>query len=157
MAYVVIRVRGIPDVNRDIVHTMDLLGLNRVNHAVVVPETDSIKGMLQKAKDYVTWGEVDQETLAAMIRARGRVAGDDSVTDDYLKERSEFATVEDMAKAIIENDYRMQDVDGVKPVFRLHPPIKGYEGNKRSYRNGGALGYRGADVNALVLRMLGVE
>ncbi len=154
MAYVVIRVRGIPDVNRDIAHTMDLLGLNRVNHAVVVPETDSIKGMLQKAKDYVTWGEVDQETLAAMIRARGRVAGDDSVTDDYLKERSEFATVEDMAKAIIENDYRMKDVDGAKPVFRLHPPVKGYEGNKRSFQNGGALGYRGAKINDLINRML---
>lgn len=154
MAYVVIRVRGIPDVNRDIAHTMDLLGLNRVNHAVVVPEADSIKGMLQKAKDYVTWGEVDQETLAAMIRARGRVAGDDSVTDDYLKERSEFATVEDMAKAIIENDYRMKDVDGAKPVFRLHPPVKGYEGNKRSFQNGGALGYRGAKINDLINRML---
>lgn len=154
MAYVVIRVRGIPDVNRDIAHTMDILGLNRVNHAVVVPETDSIKGMLQKAKDYVTWGEVDQETLAAMIRARGRVAGDDSVTDDYLKERSEFATVEDMAKAIIENDYRMKDVDGAKPVFRLHPPVKGYEGNKRSFQNGGALGYRGAKINDLINRML---
>ena len=154
MAYVVIRVRGIPDVNRDIAHTMDLLGLNRVNHAVVVPETDSIKGMLQKAKDYVTWGEVDQETLAAIIRARGRVAGDDSVTDDYLKERSEFATVEDMAKAIIENDYRMKDVDGAKPVFRLHPPVKGYEGNKRSFQNGGALGYRGAKINDLINRML---
>ena len=154
MAYVVIRVRGIPDVNRDIAHTMDLLGLNRVNHAVVVPETDSIKGMLQKAKDYVTWGEVDQETLAAMLRARARVAGDDSVTDDYLKERSEFATVEDMAKAIIENDYRMKDVDGAKPVFRLHPPVKGYEGNKRSFQNGGALGYRGAKINDLINRML---
>ena len=154
MAYVVIRVRSIPDVNRDIAHTMDLLGLNRVNHAVVVPETDSIKGMLQKAKDYVTWGEVDQETLAAMIRARGRVAGDDSVTDDYLKERSEFATVEDMAKAIIENDYRMKDVDGAKSVFRLHPPVKGYEGNKRSFQNGGALGYRGAKINDLINRML---
>lgn len=154
MAYVVIRVRGIPDVNRDIAHTMDLLGLNRVNHAVVVPETDSIKGMLQKAKDYVTWGEVDQETLAAMIRARGRVAGDDSVTDDYLREKSEFATVEDMAKAIIENDYRMKDVDGAKPVFRLHPPVKGYEGNKRSFQNGGALGYRGAKINDLINRML---
>lgn len=154
MAYVVIRVRGIPDVNRDIAHTMDLLGLNRVNHAVVVPETDSIKGMLQKAKDYVTWGEVDQETLVAMIRARGRIAGDDSVTDDYLKEKSEFATVEDMAKAIIENDYRMKDVDGAKPVFRLHPPVKGYEGNKRSFQNGGALGYRGAKINDLINRML---
>ncbi len=154
MAYVVIRVRGIPDVNRDIEHTMDLLGLNRVNHAVVVPETDSIKGMLQKAKDYVTWGEVDQATLAAMIRARGRIAGDAAVTDDYLKDKSEFATVDDMAKAIIENDYRMKDVDGAKPVFRLHPPVKGYEGNKRSFQNGGALGYRGAKINDLINRML---
>ncbi|MDO5853386.1 MAG: 50S ribosomal protein L30 [Thermoplasmata archaeon] len=154
MAYAVIRVRGIPDVNRDIEHTMGLLGLNRVNHCVVVAETDSIKGMLQKIKDYCTWGEVDQETLAAMIRARGRVSGDGAVTDDYLKEKSEFATVDDMAKAIIENDYRMKDVDGAKPVFRLHPPVKGYEGNKRSYQNGGALGYRGADINALINRML---
>ena len=39
-------------------------------------------------------------------------------------------TIEDMAKAIIENDYKMRDVEGVKPVFRLHPPVKGYEGNK---------------------------
>lgn len=154
MTYAVIRVRGIPDVNKDIEYTMGLLGLNRVNHCVVVPETDSIKGMLQKIKDYCTWGEVDQETLAALIRTRGRVAGDNPVTDGYLQEKSEFASVDDMAKAIIENDYRMKDVDGAKPVFRLHPPIKGYEGNKRSYRNGGALGYRGADINALINRML---
>ncbi len=154
MAYAVIRVRGIPDVNRDIQHTMTLLGLTRVNHCVIVPENDVMKGMLQKAKDYITWGEVDQETLAALIRTRGRIAGDDAVTDDYLKEKSEFATIDDMAKAIIENDYRMKDVDGAKPVFRLHPPVKGYEGNKRSYRNGGALGYRGAEINALINRML---
>lgn len=157
MTYVAIRVRGIPDVNKHIEATMELMNLNRVNHAVVLPENDSVKGMLQKAKDYITWGEIDQETLAKLIRARGKAAGDVAVTDDYLKEKSEFATVEDLAKAIIENDYKMQDVEGVKPVFRLHPPVKGYEGNKRSYRNGGALGYRGADVNALVLRMLGVE
>lgn len=154
MAYAVIRVRGIPDVNYNIEYTMGLLGLTRVNHCVVVPETDSIKGMLQKVKDYCTWGEVDQETLAALIRARGRLAGDEAVTDDCLKDRSEFATVDEMAKAIIENDYKMKDVDGVKPVFRLHPPVKGYEGNKRSYQNGGALGYRGADINALINRML---
>ncbi len=154
MAFAVIRVRGIPDVNRDIQHTMMLLGLTRVNHCVIVPENDVTKGMLQKAKDYITWGEVDQETLAALIRARGRVAGDEALCDDYLKDKSEFATVDDMAKAIIENDYKMKDVDGVKPVFRLHPPVKGYEGNKRSYRNGGALGYRGAEINALINRML---
>ena len=55
---------------------------------------------------------------------------------------------------MIENDCRLKDVEGVKPVLRLHPPVKGYEGNKRSYVNGGALGYRGRDINALIDRML---
>ncbi len=154
MVYAVIRVRGQPDVNRDIEFTMGLLGLTRVNHCVVVSENSSIKGMLQIVKDYCTWGEVDQETLAAMIRIRGKLIGDKDITDDYLKEKSEFATIDDMAKAIIENDYRMRDVNQAKPVFRLHPPIKGYEGNKRSYRNGGALGYRGEAINDLIHRML---
>ena len=154
MAYAVIRVRGQPDVNRDIEYTMGLLGLTRVNHLVIVPENDSTKGMLQVVKDYCTWGEVDEATLAALIRARGKLAGDKDITDDYLKENSEFATVDYLAKAIIENNYKMRDVEAAKPVFRMHPPVKGYEGNKRSYQNGGALGYRGAAINDLINRML---
>ena len=154
MAYAVIRVRGQPDVNRDIEYTMGLLGLTRVNHLVIVPENDSTKGMLQVVKDYCTWGEVDEATLAALIRARGKLAGDKDITDDYLKENSEFATVDDLAKAIIENNYKMRDVEAAKPVFRMHPPVKGYEGNKRSFQNGGALGYRGAAINDLINRML---
>lgn len=154
MTYAVIRVRGQPDVNYDIEHTMMLLGLTKVNHCVVVPENASTKGMLQVVKDYCTWGEVDEATLAAMIRARGKLSGDKDITDDYLKEKSEFATVDEMAKAIIENNYKMRDVEAAKPVFRLHPPVKGYEGNKRSFQNGGALGYRGAAINDLINRML---
>ena len=154
MAYAVIRVRGQPDVNYNIEFTMGLLGLNKVNHCVSVPENDSVKGMLQVAKDYVTWGEVDQATLADMIRARGKIVGDEAVTDEYLKEKSEFATIDDLAKAIIDSDYKLKDIEGVKPVVRLHPPVKGYEGNKRSYKSGGALGYRGAAINDLIKRML---
>ena len=154
MAYAVIRVRGQPDVNYNIQHTMGLLGLNKVNHCVIVPENPSTKGMLQVIKDYCTWGEVDEATLAAMLRARAKITGDDALTDDYLKENSEFADIDALAKAIIENDCKLKDVEGVKPVIRLHPPVKGYEGNKRSYKNGGALGYRGAAVNDLINRML---
>ena len=142
MVYAVIRVRGQPDVNYNIEFTMKLLGLTRVNHCVFVPENNSTDGMLQVAKDYITWGEVDEETLAKALRARAKVVGDYDLTDEYL------------AKAMIENDCRLKDVEGVKPVLRLHPPVKGYEGNKRSYVNGGALGYRGRDINALIDRML---
>ena len=154
MAFAVIRVRGQPDVNKDIQYTMGLLNLTRVNHCVVVPDNSSTRGMLQMVKDYCTWGEVEQETLTAMIRTRGKLTGDKDITDDYLKEKTEFATIDDLSKAIIENEYRMRDVEDAKPVFRLHPPIKGYEGNKRSYTNGGALGYRGEAINDLINRML---
>ncbi|MBO4763334.1 MAG: 50S ribosomal protein L30 [Candidatus Methanomethylophilaceae archaeon] len=154
MVYAVIRVRGQPDVNYNIEFTMKLLGLTRVNHCVFVPENNSTDGMLQVAKDYITWGEVDEETLAKALRARAKVVGDYDLTDEYLKENSSFGNVEELAKAMIENDCRLKDVEGVKPVLRLHPPVKGYEGNKRSYVNGGALGYRGRDINALIDRML---
>jgi large subunit ribosomal protein L30 len=154
MAYAVIRVRGQPDVSYDIEYTMGLLGVNKVNHCAIVPENASTKGMLQKVKDYTTYGEINAETLAQLIRVRGRLSGDRMITDEYLAANSEFKTVDDLAKAIIENDYRMKDVEAAKPVFRLHPPVKGYEGNKRSYKNGGALGYRGEAINDLIARML---
>jgi len=151
--FAVIRVRGQPDVNKDIRKTMELMNLTRVNHCVIIPENDVSKGMLQKAKDYITWGEVDEETLEKMILIRGRLAGDIMITDEYLKSNTEFGTVAEMAKALI-GGYRMKDMEGAKPVFRLHPPVKGYEGIKRSYRNGGALGYRGEAINNLIARML---
>jgi len=154
MAYAVIRVRGQADVNKDIRYTMGLLGLTRVNHCVVLPESSSIKGMLQIVKDYCTWGEIDEETLSAMIKTRGRITGDKDIDESYLKDKTGFGSVEELASAMIENDYRMRDMEDAKPVFRLHPPIKGYEGNKRSFRNGGALGYRGKEINDLINRML---
>jgi large subunit ribosomal protein L30 len=154
MAYAVVRVRGQADVNKDIRYTMGLLGLTRVNHCVVLPENPSIDGMLQIVKDYCTWGEIDAETLSAMIKTRGKIIGDKEIDDEYLKEKSEFGSVDELAKAMIENDYRMRDMEDAKHVFRLHPPIKGYEGNKRSFRNGGALGYRGKEINDLINRML---
>jgi large subunit ribosomal protein L30 len=154
MAYAVVRVRGQADVNKDIRYTMGLLGLTRVNHCVVLPENPSIKGMLQTVKDYCTWGEIDEETLSAMIKTRGKIVGDKDLNDEYLKDRTGFGSVEELAKAMIENDYRMRDMEDAKHVFRLHPPIKGYEGNKRSFRNGGSLGYRGKEINDLINRML---
>jgi len=154
MAFAVIRVRGQPDVNVNIRRTMELMNLTRVNHCVIVPENDVTKGMLQKAKDYITWGEINTATLAEMIKIRGRLTGDATITDEYVKANTEFGTAEEMAKAMIENGYKMKDVEGAKAVFRLHPPAKGYEGIKRSYRNGGALGYRGEAINDLIARML---
>ncbi len=154
MAYAVIRVRGPVNVNRNIEYTMKLLNLTRVNHCIVIPEDPVVQGMLRKVKDYITWGEVDEDTLTQMIDARGRLQGDHNVSDDYLNQNSDFASIQAFAKGIVDGGTRYSELADVKPIFRLSPPRKGYEGIKRSFRAGGALGYRGEDINDLIKRML---
>ncbi len=151
---IVVRVRATVGVRRDIRETMELIGLNRPNHAVVVPLNDSYKGMLQKIKDYCTWGEATEETLAAMINARGKAVGDVAIDDAYVAAHSSYATVAELAKAIADGEGKVKDVEGMKPVFRLHPPVKGFEGNKHSFKEGGALGYRGEAISDLIGRMI---
>ncbi|MEC8874649.1 MAG: uL30 family ribosomal protein, partial [Candidatus Thermoplasmatota archaeon] len=72
MTYLVIRARSDRGVTKKTRDTMSFLNLTRVNHAVLIPETPSYNGMLQKVKDYVTWGEVDADTISSLIKERGR-------------------------------------------------------------------------------------
>lgn len=155
MVFAVIRVRGTLKVKPDIKETLKLLRLNKVNHCVIIPETIEYKGMLQKSKDYITWGEIDQETLNTLIKTRGKTDGDIPLTDEAVKAGSSFKGMEDLTDAIMNGKVNYKDVDGIKPVFRLAPPVKGgYEGIKRSHSVGGALGYRGKEINALINRMI---
>ena len=152
LMFLVIRIRGTTGVKRGIADTLDMLRLNRISHAVLVDETDSYKGMLQKGKDYITWGEVNVETLAKIIAKRGRLVGDAHVTDEYLKENTDYKSIEELANALIKGEIKAQDV-GMKPVFRFHPPRKGYKGIRKPVTEGGSLGYRGEDINNLAIKM----
>jgi large subunit ribosomal protein L30 len=151
----VIRLRGTQNLNPKTKDTLKYLRLNRVNHAVVLPGNETTVGMLQVAKDYVTWGEVDAATLAAVIRSRGRVAGNNPLTEAHLGKTTPFKTFDALAGAIVKGEFHYKDIPDVKPLFRLHPARQGLEGIKRSVQNGGALGYRGTDINRLLGRMLG--
>jgi large subunit ribosomal protein L30 len=154
MAYAVIRVRGHSKIKSDIEETMGQMHLTRPNHCVVLPENPTVRGMLYKTKDYVTWGEVDETTLAKMIKFRGKLVGDEPIDDEVVKSKSKYTSIIALARAIKKGEVAYNGLDGFKPLFRLSPPRKGFEGNKRSYQNGGALGYRGKDINALIERML---
>jgi large subunit ribosomal protein L30 len=156
MSYIVVRVRSDVKVERSIKETMHNLNLTRVNHAVIIPENDQYKGMLQKAKDYITWGEADASTVEAMLRQRGRLAGDVPLTDAHVKEGTEHADIASFAKAIAAGEATVKDLAGLKRVFRLHPPrgSKGWGGIKRAHTVGGALGARGDAIAALIERMV---
>ncbi|WP_297068979.1 50S ribosomal protein L30, partial [Thermococcus sp.] len=131
-----------------------MLRLHRINHLVLVDDTPSYKGMVQKVKDYITWGEIDKGTLANLIRRRGRLIGNRSITDEYVKDKLGM-TIDEFAEKVVSGDMNLGDLPGVKPVFRLHPPKGGLKGSKkRSFKEGGALGYRGEKINELIERML---
>lgn len=154
MVYAVVRVRGTVNVRHDIKKTLEMLRLNRVNHCVLVEENESYRGMLQKAKDYITWGEIEKDTLVELIKKRGKLIGDKPLDDEYVKNATSYKSIEELAEAIIEGKIKYRELPDIKPVFRLSPPRKGYEGIKRAYPAGGALGYRGKDINGLIKRML---
>ena len=155
MTYLVVRIRGHVNLKAQIRDTMRYLRLNRTNHCVLLPQNPTVDGMLQRAKDYVTWGEVEPSLAALLMLKRGRLAGGKPINDAYIKANTKFPSINSFAKALAAGEAALKDVPGLKPVLRLHPPRGGFEGTKRGYRDGGSLGYRGKDINALVTRMLG--
>jgi large subunit ribosomal protein L30 len=110
--------------------------------------------MLRKVKDYVTWGPIDAETASLLVKERGLLEGRKSLDEKSLKALGSFKSFDDLGKAIADGKTTWSKLDGTIRVFRLHPPRKGYEGIKRSYTVGGALGDRGEDINALLQRMM---
>ena len=156
MTYLVIRARSDRGVTKKIKDTMMMLNLTRVNHATLVPENVTYLGMLKKSKDYITWGEVDAETIETLLKERGRMVGDKPVDDATIKASSKYKTVAAFSKAMAAGEATMKDVEGLKPIFRLHPPrgSKGWGGIKRSYTVGGALCFRGEAISDLAGRML---
>ena len=66
-----IRVRGNVDAGRKVSATLENINLERKNQCVVYEDTDSIRGMLNQAKDYITFGEVSEETLELLEERKG--------------------------------------------------------------------------------------
>lgn len=154
MTYAAIRVRGLINIKPDTKKTLQLLNLTRANHCVLLPEDASTKGMLQVVKDYITWGEIEKEVLTKLISERGKLEGDKELTDAHLKNTTSYSNIDKLSEAILNNKFKYKEIPNIKPIFRLNPPKKGYEGVKRSFVNKGALGYRGKDINKLIGRMI---
>jgi large subunit ribosomal protein L30 len=104
-------------------------------------------------KDFVAYGEVDAEILATLLRTRGRIVGNDKLTDEFIRENTPFADIEEYAKALSNGEVDFKEIPEIKPVMRLHPPRKGYKTTKRTFQQGGALGYYGSEINALLYKM----
>ncbi|MHA2362437.1 MAG: 50S ribosomal protein L30 [Candidatus Hodarchaeales archaeon] len=153
----VIRVRGQNNVRRNIKETISLMNLKKLHNLTFIDDRKSYLGMLKRGKDWITWGEPELEAISHVLKRWGRLPGKKMLTDDYVEEQTKgkFKSIEEFAKAFIELKAEIKDIPGLKPFFRLHPPRKGYDraGIKKPYTLGGALGYRGENINDLIKRM----
>lgn len=143
MKLAVVRVRGVRKLNPRIKKTLELLGLERPNHCVLVEDSPQYKGMLAVVKDYVAYGPIDEETLYKLLYKRGKSGS--RRLQKTLKEEE----IKNAAKAIFSGK---KTAEYTNPVFRLSPPSKGYKNIKRSYPEGD-LGKR-EDMNSLLKKMM---
>ena len=148
-----IRIRGTINVPQRVEDTLRMLRIDRNNYATLLDDRPDYTGMLQKAKDWITWGEPDLETIKIMLEKRGEAPGGVKISEEYLKELG-FNGFSQLAEKLHSGELDINKLEGIKPFFRLHPPKKGFKRSvKRPYGNKGELGYRGDAINELARRM----
>jgi len=137
---VVVLVRGTVNVTQPVKDTLKMLKLSRKNHCVVLENNSVNLGMINKVKDYITWGELDENTFKELMEKRG---------EEYKGRLKDFKE---------KFSYNFFEFNGkkYKPYFRLNPPRKGFgrKGIKMAFKVGGALGNRAEKINDLIKRML---
>ncbi|MBU0470457.1 MAG: uL30 family ribosomal protein [Nanoarchaeota archaeon] len=138
--FAVVLVRGTVDMTHQLKDTLKSLNLSRKNQCVVLENNPLNKGMILKVKDYVTWGEIDEETFKKLVEGRGEEL---LSREKDSKDRYAYKSLEFKGKKY-------------KKYFRLNPPQKGFgrKGIKMAFKVGGGLGYRGEKINDLIMRML---
>lgn len=140
--YAAIRLKGLVKIREDFVDTLMLMRLNKKMHCVLLNDGSVEKGMLQKVKDRITWGEIDDETLAMLISKRARKSGNVRLTEKEAE--AAFKAVKQTGKL----------PEDVNKVFRLTPPTKGFKFSIKQQYPKGELGYRGKEINELLKRMI---
>ncbi|KYK31850.1 MAG: 50S ribosomal protein L30 [Theionarchaea archaeon] len=149
---IAVRVRGTVKMRKDINDTLAMLNLTKPHHAAVIDDRPSYKGMLEKAKDYITYGEIEQSVLEALIGKWARREGNKRISEEYVKEKT-GQTIPQFAESVMKFEKELDQLE-IKNLFRLHPPRKGHKDIKRAFSQGGSLGYRGEFINDLVRRMI---
>ena len=120
----VVLIRGYIGMHRTVKDALYTLKLRKKHTCVVLIDNPSNRGMLNKVKDYVTYGEIDDSTIKELVAKRGK---EDAANKGRTKPFFEL------------------------PPPRGGFERKGI---KISFRDGGALGYRADKINVLIRKMI---
>lgn len=149
----VVRIRGNVNVPTRIKDTLIRLNLRRKHNATLVKDTPVVRGMLQRAKDWIAWSSVDKELVVKLLKERGRRTGWKPLTEDYIRELG-FSGFDDLADKLLSGEVSLNKLKGIKPYFALNPPRRGFSKPiRRGYKEGGVLG-ENPELPKIVERMI---
>lgn len=66
-----ILIRGRIGFKQEVKDTLDMFRLGKKHACVIIDEKENTKGMLQKVKDAITWGTVDEATIKLLKEKAG--------------------------------------------------------------------------------------
>ena len=152
-AFLVVRISGQADVPYWAVTTMKLLKLEKKYRATIIPEKDNTTGMLRKIQHYVSWQEIDIETVKELLDKKARKSGYKKVTNEDITSIG-FTSIDELATSLAEGKTSLSKLKPLKPWFALDPPRHGFKrSTKKLYGQKGVLGYN-KELSVSVKRMM---
>ena len=113
--------------------------LRRKYNATLMQDTPMTRAVLKKIRNFVAYGAIDKETLAALLAARAKPLGGKKI---------------DPVTVAAQLDKRSLQELGLKPYFSLHPPRGGIDSKIHFPVRDGVLGDNKEKINDFFRRML---
>ena len=153
---VAIRLDGSPTVRHPEELTMSALRMKSRFSAVLLQDNPSVRGMLRRIKDHVTWAEAKKEDIATLLSNRAMTKEGLGVTSEFLKKNAGLAGLEEAVSSLYSGKLTLAKLweIGITPYFRLHPPSGGFpKSSKRPFTDSGELGFRKEGLHRLLAKM----
>lgn len=140
--YIAIRISGLVDMASYEEELLFRLRLRRKYSAVIFKENKENYELLKKVRNFVAFGTISKEMLKELIEKRAEPIGGKKIKIDADKIVSEL-------------DSKTLEKFGIKPFFRLHPPVGGIDSKKHfPITKKAVLGDNKEKINDLLRRML---
>ena len=130
-------------------HTDEKAGITNNKQAkLAVIRVRGLPGLPNEYKDTLQMLHLHKRNFCSVFDSRPEIVG-------MLKKVKDIVTWGEIDEETLKLLKEKREVEG-KKFYRLNPPIKGFgrKGIKVSFKNSGALGYRGDKINDLIKRMV---
>lgn len=154
---IVVRIRGLNDVDPKTKKILQLLRLRQINNAVFLKVNKATMNMLKRVEPYVAYGYPNLKTVRELIYKRGfgKVGGqripltDNSIIEGVLGNRN-IICIEDLIHEIFTVGPAFKQANNFLWPFKLSSPKGGLSRKRLHYIEGGQAGNREQYINNLV-------